>query len=245
VENARVITNSGTEKTEPQKTPAETPWDTLLAATGTESRVGDAVNAILEQEQGSTLAGVILLTDGRSNAGIDPINVVSDATNQEVRLHPVGLGTDKNPNNVRLLDVEAPKRVFPGDRFRITALLQASGLQGTQIPIQLRRRPGGQSNAAPTIEEERTVALGGDDQITNLKIPTPPTTPLKPKSASSNPTRRYCSSLAGRHASTSSSGTCSIETRRCNPTSICNQGDQAFPKKPNNCSPSFLKRELR
>ena len=168
VESARVITNSGTEKTEPQKTPAETPWDTLLAATGTESRVGDAVNAILEQEQGSTLAGVILLTDGRSNAGIDPINVVSDATNQEVRLHPVGLGTDKNPNNVRLLDVEAPKRVFPGDRFRITALLQASGLQGTQIPIQLRRRPGGQSNAAPTIEEERTVALGGDDQITNL-----------------------------------------------------------------------------
>ncbi|MFN9712701.1 MAG: hypothetical protein ACK57G_02720 [Planctomycetota bacterium] len=150
------------------QTPDQVPWETLLAATGTESRIGDAINSILDQERGSPLAGIILFTDGRSNAGADPVNSVSEASIQGVPIHPIGLGTEKNPINVRLLDVEAPKRVFPGDRFRMTALLQASGLQGTQVPIQLRRRPGGQSTLGPAIEEERMVPLEGDDKITSL-----------------------------------------------------------------------------
>jgi hypothetical protein len=156
------------------KPPSELPWDTLLAATGAESRMGDAIHSILQQEHGSTLAGIVVMTDGRSNAGLDPINVVSDATNQEVKLHLVGLGTDKNPMNVRLLDVEAPKRVFPGDRFRITALIQASGLQGTSVPLQLKRRPGGQSNVGPTIEQEKTILLGAEDEILNVAFEVEP-----------------------------------------------------------------------
>ena len=132
------------------------------------------MQSVLEQEQSSTLAAVLLLTDGRSNAGVDPQNVVSLAARQEVRIHPVGLGTDKNPTNVKILDMEAPKRVFPGDRFRITGLVQASGMLGTQVPVQLRRRPGGGSNVGPTIEEERTLTLEGDDAITSLAFEVTP-----------------------------------------------------------------------
>jgi hypothetical protein len=162
-----------TAKDQPQ-TPAQIAWETVLGATGTESRIGDALQSVLEQEQSSTLAAVLLLTDGRSNAGVDPQNVVSLAARQEVRIHPVGLGTDKNPTNVKILDMEAPKRVFPGDRFRITGLVQASGMLGTQVPVQLRRRPGGGSNVGPTIEEERTLTLEGDDAITSLAFEVTP-----------------------------------------------------------------------
>jgi hypothetical protein len=162
-----------TAKDQPQ-TPTQIAWETVLGATGTESRIGDALQSVLEQEQSSTLAAVLLLTDGRSNAGVDPQNVVSLAARQEVRIHPVGLGTDKNPTNVKILDMEAPKRVFPGDRFRITGLVQASGMLGTQVPVQLRRRPGGGSNVGPTIEEERTLTLEGDDAITSLAFEVTP-----------------------------------------------------------------------
>lgn len=148
--------------------PSAVDWESALSATGTESRIGDALESVLEQEQSSTLAAVVLMTDGRSNAGVDPQNVVSLAARQEVRIHPVGLGTDKNPMNARVLDVESPKRVFPGDRFRITALVQASGMQGVQVPVQLRRRPGGGSSIGPTIEEERTITLQADEAITNV-----------------------------------------------------------------------------
>ena len=143
-------------------------WEIQIAATGTESRVGDAINSILEQERGSPLAGIVVISDGRSNAGLDPLVTISEATLQGVPIHTVGMGTSKNPLNVRMVDIETPKRVFPGDRFRLTALLQASGLQGKQVTIQLRRRPGGQKNAGMAIEEERIVTLDADDAMSNL-----------------------------------------------------------------------------
>ncbi len=143
-------------------------WETQLAATGSESRLGDAINSILEQERGSPLAGIVVISDGRNNAGVDPLMTISEATLQGVPIHTVGMGTAKNPLNVRTVDIEAPKRVFPGDRFRLTALLQASGLEGKQITVQLRRRPGGQKNAGMAIEEERTVTLESDDALSSL-----------------------------------------------------------------------------
>ena len=145
-------------------------WESQLAATGTESRIGDAINSILEQERGSPLAGIVVISDGRSNAGVDPLMTISEATLQGVPIHTVGMGTAKNPLNVRTVDIEAPKRVFPGDRFRLTALLQASGLEGKQITVQLRRRPGGQKNAGMAIEEERTVTLESDDAMSSLSF---------------------------------------------------------------------------
>ena len=145
-------------------------WETQLAATGTESRMGDAINSILEQERGSPLAGIVVISDGRSNAGIDPLMTISEATLQGVPIHTVGMGTAKNPLNVRTVDIEAPKRVFPGDRFRLTALLQASGLEGKQITVQLRRRPGGQKNAGMAIEEERTITLESDDTMSSMSF---------------------------------------------------------------------------
>jgi len=145
-------------------------WETQLAATGTESRMGDAINSILEQERDSPLAGIVVISDGRSNAGVDPLMTISEATLQGVPIHTVGMGTAKNPLNVRTVDIEAPKRVFPGDRFRLTALLQASGLEGKQITVQLRRRPGGQKNAGMAIEEERTITLESDDTMSSMSF---------------------------------------------------------------------------
>ncbi|MCU0713915.1 MAG: VWA domain-containing protein [Pirellula sp.] len=148
--------------------PREMAWESILSATGTESRIGDSLRSILEQERGSPLAGIVLFTDGRSNSGVDPMNVVAEATMQSVPIHTVGMGTAKNPVNVRVLDVETPKRVFPGDRFRLNALIQASGLEGKQITVQLRRRPGSMKTGNTTIEEERSVTLQGDDAISSV-----------------------------------------------------------------------------
>ena len=121
--------------------------------------MGDAVNSILEQERGSPLAGIVVISDGRNNAGIDPLMMISEATLQAVPIHTVGMGSARNPLNVRTVDIEAPKRVFPGDRFRLTALLQASGLEGKQITVQLRRRSGAQKNAGMAIEDAACLGM--------------------------------------------------------------------------------------
>jgi len=150
--------------------PKDVAWETQIAATGAESRIGDAISSVLEQERGAPLAGVVVISDGRSNAGLDPLVTISEASLQGVPIHTVGMGTARNPLNVRIIDVEAPKRVFPGDRFKLTALVQSSGLQGKPITIQLRRRPGGQKNIGMSIEEERAITLETDDTISTVEF---------------------------------------------------------------------------
>ncbi len=140
-------------------------WSNQLMATGIETRLGDAVQAILEQERGNPLAAIVMVSDGQSNAGVDPVGTVSAAGASNVKLYAIGVGSAEDPVNARIVDVEAPKRVYPGDRFRLTALLQASGLQGKSCVVQLRRRASGAEAGNLTIEEELQVELNDGNAL--------------------------------------------------------------------------------
>ena len=153
---------------------AKTDWPTVLRASGSETRLGDAVASILDQQQGAALAGIVLITDGQNNAGQDPIDIASLASANSVLIYAVGVGSSDDPINARVVDVEAPKRVFPGDRFRVSALIQSSGLGGKQCVVQLRRRSisnvvDGKTNANNedqlAIEEEIQLSLVADDSL--------------------------------------------------------------------------------
>jgi len=153
---------------------SRTDWGTVLRASGSETRFGDAVASILDQQQGSALAGIVLVTDGQNNAGQDPTTIASLAAANSVPIYTVGIGSPDDPINVRVVDVEAPKRVFPGDRFRVSALIQSSGLGGKQCVIQLRRRStnskkedlaGPNNSEQLAIEEEVQLSLLADDSL--------------------------------------------------------------------------------
>ena len=154
--------------------PSKTDWATVLRASGSETRFGDAIGSILDQQQGSALAGIVLITDGQNNAGQDPVAIASIAAANSVPIYAVGVGSPDDPNNVRVVDVEAPKRVFPGDRFRVSALVQSSGLGGKTCVVQLRRRSAGSSTDKTSvanssdqfaIEEEVKLNLVADDSL--------------------------------------------------------------------------------
>jgi hypothetical protein len=147
-------------------------WTSALAPVGTQSRLGDAMQAILDQERGNPLAAMILLTDGQSNAGINPEAAVADAALAGVPLRIVGLGSSDLPNNVRLVDVDAPKRVFPGDPFRLSALLQSTGFAGKTVQVQLRRSRSSDSPADSdfSIVDELPVELAAADSLTPVQF---------------------------------------------------------------------------
>ncbi len=153
---------------------AKSDWPSLLSASGVETRLGDAIQSIIEQERGTPLSGIVILTDGQSNSGIDPISAASMATAANVPVFAIGVGTPDDPINVRLVDVEAPKRVYPGDRFRVTALVQASGLTGKKCSVQLRRRSAGSSSDSLAIEEEVVMDLGDSDTLTPVSFDVKP-----------------------------------------------------------------------
>jgi hypothetical protein len=114
-----------------------TDWRDAVAATGPQSRIGDAIRNVLTDHEPATLAGVVLVTDGQNNGGTDPASAVSVARRNEVSLYPVGLGSSDAPVNVRVVDIDAPKRVYPGDSFAVSAVLQASGPKPLEVDVQL------------------------------------------------------------------------------------------------------------
>jgi len=112
-------------------------WSQAIAAVGTESRIGDAIRNVLADHDPSTLAGILVLSDGQNNGGAGTATAIAAARRSQVALYPLGLGSSNPPLNVRVVDLDAPRRVYPGDKFAVTAMLQASGPTSLEVDVQL------------------------------------------------------------------------------------------------------------
>ncbi len=112
-------------------------WTTVVSATAPESHIGDALRAVLADHDPSTLAGIVLLSDGQGNGGTNASSAITVASRSEVAVFPVGLGSSDSPVNVRVVDLDAPRRVYPGDKFAVTGVLQASGPDPIAVEVQL------------------------------------------------------------------------------------------------------------
>ncbi len=117
--------------------PVTIDWETVLAASEAQSPIGDALRSILVDHDATTLAGVVLITDGQNNGGMPLSSALAMARRDEVSLYPIGLGSSQPPTNVRVVDLEAPRRVYPGDKFVVAAVLQATGRSMLEVDVEL------------------------------------------------------------------------------------------------------------
>ena len=156
---------------EPQADP-EVNWSDQLRPQGTKTRLGDAVQFLVNKEQGGPIAGIVVFTDGRNNAGDDLETVIRAVRDSRIPIYPVGLGSDRQVQNVRVVDIEAPTRAFPGDRFTITGYIQASGLEGISIGVELISRPAGTEpgSANEKVEQQQQIDLGTDGQTQAIEF---------------------------------------------------------------------------
>ncbi len=155
-----------------QQADPEVNWSDQLRPQGTKTRLGDAVQFLVNKEQGGPIAGIVVFTDGRNNAGDDLETVIRAVRDSRIPIYPVGLGSDRQVQNVRVVDIEAPTRAFPGDRFTITGYIQASGLEGTSIGVELISRPAGTEpgSANEKVEQQQRIDLGTDGQTQAIEF---------------------------------------------------------------------------
>ncbi len=104
------------------------------------SPLGDALQGVLTAQRGQPMAGVIVATDGRSNAGEDPLRAVESAARQNVPLFLIAAGADEGPRNVRLAEIEASEVVFVRDPMMIGVVVEARGLRDAEATIVLEQR---------------------------------------------------------------------------------------------------------
>ncbi|MCO6047925.1 hypothetical protein NG895_28810 [Aeoliella sp. ICT_H6.2] len=149
---------------------------------GHETRLGDAIATTLERYQGLPLAGIIVLTDGGQNRGLELAAAAEAATDANVKVHAVGFGPTTAPANIVVRELIAPERAYPGDKLTLQAIVHAQDLAGQQVELQLSRRPATANNeeVAPgdwEVVETHTLAVVGTDALETVRIETDPPEP--------------------------------------------------------------------
>ncbi len=102
-------------------------------------------NPVLERglkDADRPVVGVVLLTDGRDNAG-DGSNALADKlAARGVPIYPVLIGSTERPKDAAIASVKGPERVSKGDVADVEVTLKIDGPPpGTEVPVTLDR-PG-------------------------------------------------------------------------------------------------------
>jgi hypothetical protein len=165
----KAVTDNPAEKDKPQEvaTP-KVDWHEQLSPRGVETRIGDNLKFVIDKERGGPIAGVVLITDGGQNTGTDVSSALAAAQDALIPIYTVGIGSDKRPVNLRIVDVEAPERVYPGDKFSLTGYVQAQGTNRSYVSVEMYSADAKGENE--TREDERTVDVGKLGQVTPIKF---------------------------------------------------------------------------
>lgn len=147
-----------------------TDWEERLNPRGTATRLGDAVMDLVRNQRSPSTAGILLFTDGGNNQGIPPSRAIAAAADANLPFYAVGAGSRQPLLNARISEVEAPPRVYPGDRFQIRGVVQTFGMAGKTAAVQLLSADRDQPDAPPAIIDEVPIELPADGEPQSVEF---------------------------------------------------------------------------
>lgn len=105
----------------------------------TSTQIGPALKQALDDVAGRPVAGALLLTDGGSNQGDDPVAWARQAAKQGVVVSAAALGDPTPTRNLTLTEALADQVVRKDNTVQVFAGLQHRGYEGRTITVSLRR----------------------------------------------------------------------------------------------------------
>lgn len=149
-------------------------WDEIVRPRGAETRLGEALLTVVREQGGESLSGVVVITDGGNNAGVDPVSAAELAVTNKVRLIPVGVGSTKKPVTLQLAEIQAPTHVHINDGFTINAFVTGQGLARQPLLVELLSK-GEQEEGDPIVLQSRDEQLIEDGVPINVAFDYVPT----------------------------------------------------------------------
>lgn len=147
-------------------------WSAQLVPRGVETRIGDNLKTLIERERGGPIAAIVLFSDGGHNAGSDWRIAVQAAADAMIPIYTVGLGSDRRPTNLRVVDLEAPQRVYPGDKFTLTGYVQAQNYSRGSLTVELFS--AAEDGSQEVRIDELVVDVGRSGQVVPVRFETQP-----------------------------------------------------------------------
>ena len=153
------------------KPQAATPnWLEKLEPQGGETRLGAALRSVLEEESGGPLAGVIAITDGGQNTGIEPLEIADLAGKRQTPFYMIGVGSTEPRRNLRVQELNAPSRVYPDDKATVSCLIRGEGFVGRTIEVELFAREAGVAGATGDRIGREQVTFSEEGEAVSLKF---------------------------------------------------------------------------
>src|SRR5882672_3189624 len=141
-------------------------WVEKLNGAGPLSAVGDAVREVISRKRGQPLAGILLVSDGASNSGVQPLEAATLAGKDHMPIYAYGVGIT-SPRDIILSSIFASEVAFAKDELPVSVRVQSTGMAGQTATVQLEL---GDDHA------EKEIAFAGDgEQVVTINI-----TPKKP-----------------------------------------------------------------
>jgi hypothetical protein len=142
-----------------------------IQPTGEGTAIGDAIKNALAARRGQPIAGVLLVTDGQSNAGADPRSIAAAAGKDHIPIVSLAVGTDAGPANVRITEIEASPVVFVRDPTELNVVIEAVGMEGRTgiLSLEVRKEGGDWTEIA-----HEDVLMGADAKVRHVTFPFTP-----------------------------------------------------------------------
>ena len=104
---------------------------------GTETAIGTAIDSVLRELHGQPIAAMVVITDGRSNAGTDPADVCAQLADRGTRIpiYTVGVGNPLPPKDIAFSKLEAPEVAVAGDFVEFKFTVTSKGFPGEIIQV--------------------------------------------------------------------------------------------------------------
>jgi hypothetical protein len=109
-------------------------WLEKLQAKGAYTTIGDAIEEVISRKRGQPLAGIVLVTDGANNSGVQPLDAATMAGQEKVPLYIYGVGIT-SPRDIIVSTIFAPEVAFAEDEVPVTIRVRSMGLAGQSAKL--------------------------------------------------------------------------------------------------------------
>jgi hypothetical protein len=113
------------------------------APSGDATAIGAAVRQAMAAYSGSQLAGVLIVSDGQSNAGEPPVAAAQLAAEEKLPVECIAVGTVDGPRNAMVSKIEVSPIAFARDDNALTVHIQSRGMQDLPSKLTVEKRIDG------------------------------------------------------------------------------------------------------